>query len=183
MTNSITVRTNLPEFKRELQALGQRIERQIVRRSIRAAGTVFAKEAKRIAPVLDRAILTPKKTRIPGALRAAIRVASSRKSRKLTPVASVFVKATAKQVKRGADPFYWRFLEAGWIPRGPGQRFKGGPRRRALERERALASGATKITKYRFLQPAFQAKKNEALDAFIKAMNEGIAKENAKRGK
>lgn len=183
MTNSITVRTNLPEFKRELQALGQRIERQIVKSAIRAAGRVFVAEAKRVAPVLDRAILTRKKTRIPGALRSAIRVASSRKSRKNHPVQSVFVKATARQTKRGVDPFYWRFLEAGWIPRGPGQRFKGGKRRRALERERALAAGATKITKYAFLRPAFYAKKDQALDAFVKSMNEGIAKENMRRGK
>lgn len=182
MTNSITVRNNLPEFKRELVALGQRVERNITKNALRAAGRVFAAEAKRIAPVLNRAILTPKRTRIPGALRAAIRVASSRKSRKLTPVQTVGVRASKAQTKRGADPYYWRFLEGGWIPRGPGQRFKGGKRRRAVERERALRSGATKITKYNFLKPAFDRKKQEALDAFIKSMSDGIVKENLKRG-
>lgn len=94
---------------------------------------------------------------------------------------SVGVRATNVQTKSGIDPFYWRFLERGWVPRGPGQRFKGGPRRRKLERDRAIAAGAQEITKYRFLKPAFEAAGTRALDAFNKAVADGIAKENGSR--
>lgn len=181
MTNSITVRNNLPEFKRELLALGQRIERNIARAALRASAKVVADEANRIAPVLAKPILGRKRRRIPGALRNSIRVIGSRRSKRGLPAYALWVRATSKQAENGVDPFYWRFLEAGWIPRGPGNRFKGGKRRRAVERERALASGAQKITKYRFFEPAFKSKQAAAIDAFVKRVETGIAKENQKR--
>lgn len=175
MADGVTVKVNIPDFKRQLLALGQRMEKNIVRRGIRAAGSVFVDEARRRAPALRE----PRKGRVAGALKRAIRSVSRRSPRGIVKQ-SVGVRATSVQSKSGIDPFYWRFLEGGWIPRGPGQRFKGGTRRRRLERERAIAAGAQEIIKYRFLKPAFEASGPRALDAFNKAVVDGISKEGKK---
>lgn len=172
MADGVTVKVNIPDFKRQLQALGQRMEKNIVRRGIRAAGSVFVDEARRRAPVLRE----PRKDRVAGALRRAIRSVSRRSPRGIVKQ-SVGVRATSAQSKAGIDPFYWRFLEAGWVPRGPGQKFKGGVRRRKLERQRAIAAGARTVA-YPFLKPAFDAAGRRALDAFNKAVADGIAKES-----
>jgi HK97 gp10 family phage protein len=174
---SIKVTTNIPEFKRELAALGQRMEKNIVRSGARAAGRVFRDEARRRAPVLQRDDFI-RTNRVPGALKRAI-VTISRRSPRGTVRQSVTVRASKAQRGRGADPFYWRFLEGGWIPRGPGQRFRGGTRRRRLERQRAVAGGARRIA-YPFLKPAFDAVGQPALAAFTKAVEDGIARANLK---
>ena len=172
MADVIAVKVNIPDFKRQLLALGRRMEKNIARRGIRAAGAVFVAETRRRAPVLRE----PRKGRVAGALRRAIRSVSQRSQRGELRI-SVGVRTTRAQSKLGVDPFYWRFLEDGWIPRGPGKRFKGGERRRRLERERAIAAGAEKITKYKFLEPAFKAVGHRALEAFNQAVSDGIAKE------
>lgn len=172
MADGITVKVNIPDFKRQLQALGARMEKNIVRRGSRAAGAVFVAEARRRAPVLQR----PRKGRVAGALQRAIRGTSRRSPRGIVKQ-SVGVRATGAQTKSGVDPFYWRFLEGGWIPRGPGQRFRGGTRRRKFERERAIAGGARRVA-YPFLKPAFDAAGPMALEAFNQAVADGIAKES-----
>lgn len=166
------MKVNIPDFKRQLLALGQRMEKNIVRRGVRAAGAVFVNEARRRAPVLRE----PTKGRVAGALRRAIRSAPRRSERGVVKL-SVGVRVTGAQTKRGIDPFYWRWLEGGWVPRGPGNRFKGGKRRRALERERAIAAGARRVA-YPFLKPAFESAGTRALEAFNQAVADGIAKES-----
>lgn len=172
MADDITVKVNIPDFKRQLLALGQRMEKNIVRRGVRAAGAVFVAEARRRAPVLRE----PRRGRVAGALQRAIRSVSRRSPRGVVKQ-FVGVRATRAQTKSGVDPFYWRFLEGGWIPRGPGQRFKGGTRRRRLERGRAVAGGARRVA-YPFLKPAFDAAGSRALNAFNQAVTDGIAKES-----
>ena len=172
MADGITVKVNIPDFKRQLLALGQRMEKNIVRRGTRAAAAVFVAEARRRAPVLRQ----PRKGRVAGALQRAIRSTPRRSPRGIVKQ-SVGVRATRAQTKSGVDPFYWRFLEGGWIPRGPGHRFKGGARRRRLERERAVAGGARRVA-YQFLKPAFDAAGSRALNAFNPAVTDGIAKES-----
>lgn len=173
MADAVVVKVNIPDFKRQLLALGQRMERNIVRRGLRAAGAVFRDEARRRAPVLRE----PRKGRVAGALKRAIQSAGSRRSTRGKPEQIVYVKATRAQTKRGIDPFYWRFLEGGWVPRGPGQKIRGGRRRRKLERDRLIAGGA-QVVSYPFLKPAFEAVGSRALDAFTKAVEDGIAKES-----
>lgn len=81
---------------------------------------------------------------------------------------------------RIADPFYWRFLEGGWIPRGPGNKFKGGERTRAILRARALAGGASRVN-HPFLQPAFTFAENAALDTALEFMTRAIDMVNNER--
>lgn len=170
----LEVRVNIPDFKRQLKELGQRAERNIVRRAARAAANEFVQEARRRAPVLRE----PRKGRIRGTLQRAIR-SMSRRSPRGEVKQTVGVRQTRAQARHSADPFYWRFLEAGWVPRGRGQRFKGGRRRRALERERAIRGGA-RVVRYPFLSPAFESAGPRALSRFNQAVTDGIAKESAK---
>lgn len=175
----IKVVTNLPDFKRQLVALGQRVEKRLVNRALRAAGRVFRDEAKRQAPVLKDLGNT---RRAAGALRRGIYVGRSRSSsRKDAPAVFVGVRATPATKRRAAaDPFYWRFLEAGWMPRGAGRRLKGGERFRKLQRDRSAKAGARRL-EYPFLKPAFDTKRQQAVEAFSRSLTAGIEAESRKR--
>lgn len=170
--NEVIVRTNLPQVQRQLREFGLDFERRVVRSATNAAAQVIKKLAKQNAPVLK----TPKRGRIPGALRAAIYIGRDRRVPRGVERQYVSVKGKGDKSK----PFYWRFLEAGWIPRGPGQKFRGGERSRALQRSRALASGARKV-QYPFIAPAFSAGQGGAISAFYDRIAKRIARENAKQ--
>jgi len=177
MTDGVKVTVNIPDFRRQLAALGSRVEGNIAVRGLRAAGRVFRDEVRLRAPMLKQ----PTKGRTIGALKRSIYTGRSRSSRPGAPVHFVGVRAM-KATKRNAatDPFYWRWLEGGWMPRGRGQGLRGGNRYRALQRRRNLQSGGKRIS-YPFIAPAFQAKQREALGAFNAAVDKGIALENSKR--
>jgi hypothetical protein len=177
MTDGVKVTVNIPDFRRQLAALGSRVEGNIAVRGLRAAGRVFRDEVRLRAPVLDR----PTKGRTVGALKRSIYTGRSKLSRKGKPVHFVGVRAM-KATKRNAatDPFYWRWLEGGWMPRGRGQGLRGGNRSRALQRRRNLQSGGKRIS-YPFIAPAFKAKQRDALRAFNIAVDKGISEENRKR--
>lgn len=173
MADGIIIRTNLPAFKAQLAALGARLERRIVARGLNAAGRVLRESARRFAPVLKG----QRKGRVAGALRRAIYVGRSKQSKPGRPIVVVGVRASKAQQKRGVDPFYWRFLEGGWLPRGPGRKLRGGVRSRALQRERAIKAGSRRVA-YPFLAPAFRLSSGAALDAFERAVAQGIEAEN-----
>lgn len=171
---SIKVTANIPDFKRQLAELDKKFRQRVVRSALRAAGTVLVKSAQKNAPKLDRAISTPKTFRMPGALAAAIYTARGRAGRDRLRF-YVSVHRGKKYATRGwGDPFYWRFLEAGWIPRGPGKKLKGGTRRRALYRARLKKAGAKEIS-FPFFKPAFEKDGDRALSVFNQRMAKGIA--------
>lgn len=60
------------------------------------------------------------------------------------------------------DPFYWRFLEDGWIPRAPGKALRGGKRKKEQARSRDRAK---KIPARPFIAQALVNKKDQAIDA------------------
>lgn len=175
MADGIDIKFNLPDFKRQLQALGIDMERKIVRSATNAAAQEFKKLAVKNAPILK----ATSKNRQAGTLQKAIYVARSRS--KSTPgreAFSVSFRKGKRAAKKGVDAFYGRFLEAGWTPRGPGGKLRGGTRYKALIRARQ-SSG--KIIKYRFLKPAFDAGKDAALRAFTVKIEQRIAEANRKR--
>lgn len=175
MADGVSIKMNIPEFSRRLRELGADFERRAVRSATNAAGQVFRKAAIALAPELK----TPSKKRVRGVLKRSIYVARSRsQSRRGMETYSVSFR---KRKQSGGDPFYGRFLEAGWIPRGRGRALKGGRRSKALQRSRALAGGARKITEYAFLAPAFKSDGPAAVAAFNRKIEERIQKENAKR--
>lgn len=174
MADTIVVRTNLPDFRRQLAGLGDRMQKNVVRSAARAAAAVYRDAARQVAPLLR----VPDKRRMPGALRRSIYSGTRRGS---PGVVEAFVgvrgKRTVGRGQRVIDAFYGRFLEFGWIPRGPGQRFRGGTRTRALLRERALKAGATR-QRHPFLEPAFRRASGAALQAFNERMAAGLAVES-----
>lgn len=173
MADKITVKTNLPDFRRQLAALGTRMERRTVARAAREAAGVLREASRAEAPVLRK----PDKRRVAGALKRGIYVAQQRtRDRGLV---HFFVGVRSRRVVRGKalDPFYARFLEFGWVRRGGGERLRGGRRRRGLERSRAVAGGARRFQRP-FLAPAFRKASGRALSAFNARMERELRNEN-----
>lgn len=202
MSDGVLVKVNIPDFKRQLDELGMKMETKIAIGALKAAGAVFLKAAKSFAPVLK----TPDPRRTAGDLRKSIFLGRSHFGTRDAPQLYIGIHAgryvsmkrggrvsggpmeKALQRKRNiasgagriADPFYWRFLEGGWIPRGPGNKFKGGERTRAILRARALAGGASRVS-HPFLQPAFTFAENAALDTALEFMTRAIDMVNNER--
>ncbi|MEI6317418.1 MAG: HK97-gp10 family putative phage morphogenesis protein [Pseudomonadota bacterium] len=175
--SEVTVKTNIADFRRELRDLGRRIERRVVRNAVVATARALVPIARAEAPRLR----SPDKRRQAGALARAIYVAKPKATAESVS-ARVSVRgkpAGGRKSKKVADAFYWRFLEGGWTPRGPGKRLRGGVRRRALERRRNAAGGA-KSYRYPFLQPAFRKAQAQLLEVFHQRMAAGIAREQAR---
>lgn len=164
MADEFRIRVNIGKFREEIRQLGALIERRIATNAVRAAARVFRDAARADAPVLRKA--DPRRER--GALKRSVTIFRSRNRTRGIVSYTVGVRAGKALAKRGGDPFYWRFLERGWIPRGPGKRLKGGRRRRSLERRRLRGTGA-QVAKFPFLAPAFQRVKRTALAAFERA--------------
>jgi HK97 gp10 family phage protein len=159
MSDGFRVTMNLPDFRRQLRELGERVEKRVVRNATRAAARVFRDAARAEAPVLAE----PNPRRVAGALRRGIYAGPSKVRRGRGIVAFyVGVRASKTARKTARDPFYWRFLEAGWIPRGPGQRIQGGTRRKALERTRTAGRRIARP----FLATAFRRAQGAAVAAF-----------------
>jgi HK97 gp10 family phage protein len=166
----VVVRSNLPEFKRQLDTIKVDMQRRAVRRATAAVGRIFRNEAKRISPVLQ----TMRKHRVMGALRKNIIVKRSRYQRVGAERYFVGVRSGKVSQRASGDPFYWRFLEGGWMPRGAGRRLKGGNRSRALQRSRSRSAGGS-FVQFPFLAPAFNSKRTEALQAFSDAIARAVA--------
>lgn len=169
----LNVKHNLPDFKAQLARFGVDFERRTVRSATLAAANVFKKLVIAEAPVLRK----PSGKRISGALRKSIYVARSKRSTKGAERYVVSFRKGRKAAKSGRDAFYGRFLELGWVPRGPGKRLLGGVRSRALQRTRSTSA---KITQYKFISPAFQRGKSAALAVFTRRIETRIAKESKK---
>jgi HK97 gp10 family phage protein len=177
--SDIDVRINVRDFNADLRDLGGRITKRVARNAVAAGARVIVPIAKKLAPVLRN---TKERRRIPGTLRAGIY------QKKAVPIPggvsstiSVRSPRTRSFTKRAGiqTPFYWRFLEGGWIPRGPGKRIKGGERRR--RETRAATAGGKR--QFPFLAPALKQGGPAAVRKFEEIMDKGIAREQAKRGK
>lgn len=164
--DAIKVKSNLPDFKRQLDAFKLDIQKNIVRNATRAAAKVFQRAVIAAAPVLRKA----RKGRVAGALRNSIYVKEDRRSKAGTLHFIVSFKKS-----KGSDPFYGRFLEGGWLPRGPGKKLRGGTRFREVQRLRNEARGARRV-RYQFIEPAAKQGAGAALQAFSEKMTEGLAK-------
>lgn len=176
MTQPLVIaKVDIPDFTRQMREVGKQTRTKVVRAALRDAVNVFARRSRLEAPMLGKAT----KRRMPGALKAAIYASRGRSGRDRERF-YVAVRTGKRNKLRGmtGDPFYWRFLEDGWIPRGPGRKLRGGVRSRALQRRRLLEGGAVKITKYRFFKPAFEAVGGSALNAFNARMTSGFQSVN-----
>lgn len=172
MADGITIKTNLPDFKKQLKDFGYDMERKVFRSGVAAAANVFRKLTVQLVPVRT------------GLLKKAIYTKRARDSRNGLEHYFVGVRQGKKAQRRkggSLDAFYWRFVEQGHLVRRRGRGIRGGRRSAALQRSRLNASGAARVPAYPFLAPAFQRGKDQALQAFTTRVQARIDKENAKR--
>jgi len=174
---------NLPDFQRQLEEFSDDLQLKVVRAGVAAAARVFRKIALTKVPVLRprggsegprNRIHRRYDARVAGNLRKSIYTARAKDS---TRGYDHYV-VSFKKKHQLQDPFYGRFLEDGWVPRGRGKALRGGERHKAFVRAR---DSGRKITKYAFLGPAYQAGKAAALAAFVDRVADRIKKENSKR--
>jgi HK97 gp10 family phage protein len=164
----------LPEFSSRLRALGADAVK-VVRSAALAVGTMYKKAAAANAPVLKKRDTRKKNPRVAGALRKAIYSARSRRKSK-PGLEVVTVSVRSKGAKNSA--YYWRWVEAGHLARGPGQKIKGGNRLRALTRDRLKASGAKFVPGVHYLERAFKSNQGNAITVFNGRIEKRIAKAN-----
>jgi HK97 gp10 family phage protein len=177
MNDSMMLRMNgLPAFSARLRALGADMERKVVRAGALAAGVVFRNAARQNAPSLK--LGNKRKDRVPGALKRSIYATRSKsKSRPGLEAIVVAARAGTKTGKKGvATAFYWRWVEAGHLARGPGGKLKGGNRSRELQRARLKQSGGKFVPGVAFLGRAFSGRQEQAVAAFNKRIEARIAK-------
>lgn len=171
MPDGFNVKVDLQDFRRQLAEVDRRMRRRAISQGVRDAAKVFRDAAREKAPVLRKA----SRYRIPGSLRAAITIARSKRAERGAVAFSVIVRASKGRRGGNRDPFYWRFLEGGWIPRGPGQGLRGGARSRSAQRQR-LSAGRLQFP---FLAPAFQQASGSALAAFERGVERRLAEVQA----
>jgi HK97 gp10 family phage protein len=176
MVDSVEVRViGLPEFKAQLRLLGYDMERKVMRAAGMAAAQVFKKAAQANAPVGR----VQSKTRTPGRMKKNIFAGRSKNRSKPGKEIIVVGVRNGKRFQNGKenrDAYYWRWVEAGHVARGPGTRLKGGDRSRALERKRIKESGGRVVQGVWFMRRAYDANQDKALAAFNKRIEARIAK-------
>ncbi len=171
------------DLKRELRAAPEKIRRLAVRGALRKAGRVISTAAKAAAPVLA----VPTKTRRPGTVKRAIRVATSKFARR-TGDEGVYIGVRPlrgrRQVKLGKagatnpnDPYYWWFVELGTAAHKIRAR-KGKRLGLAPSYPRVVSHPGTKGAG--FMASAAREKGQEAVGVFMREAIPQIEKLNAK---
>lgn len=164
----------IPEFSARLRALSADMQRKVVRAGALAAATDFRNAAKANAP---QSRVSRGRGHTPGQLKRAI-VAGRAKNRSKPGIEAytVVVRAGKARRKNQSSAFYWRWVEAGHLVRGPGKKLQGGDKSRALQRQRLQASGAKYVPPNAFLLRAFRARQGQAVAAFNKRIEVRIQK-------
>lgn len=143
----------LDQLARVLRELPPAIERKRLAKPVSDAAALIRDEAKRLAPV---AIEVGKGDPPPGTLKAAILLAHIPGDR-LTATYAVWVRHGKKFQRMGksgaknGDAFYWTFVEF----------------------------GTSKMHAQPFMRPAYETRKNQALDVIIDGLRYGVDAEAA----
>lgn len=151
------------------------------RRMVASAGTVLKKEAKAIAQsngfkrsgALIRNIAIKRESAAPAGteqynLGVRHGVNLTKKAREKSPL-----ELRKGRVRYADDPYYWGFLEFGWIPRGPGKALRGGTRMKMAMRN--VQSGK-RIPGKPFIGQALVNKQQEAVAAMQDRLDKDLAK-------
>lgn len=174
--DELDVQVDIKDFTQQLKKLGAEMEQKVVASAVSAAAEVFKKAIVRLAPKAERG-RGGKYPRVAGLLKRAVYKYRKRdpKTGTVAMVVSFRKGKGAQRLKRGSlDAWYARFLEFGWIPRGPGAKFKGGKRRVLFQRSAYTALGGRTVTKYKFIGPGYAKAKSDALTAFTARMDKRI---------
>lgn len=183
MADTVNVQ-GLSELKERLQALPKNISRNVLRGSVAAGAAVIRDEARAQAPAYTGEVSAGHPP--PGTLKRSIIIKQIRE--KSGPQLQTFYVAVrrgkkyGKQGKKGnlsQDAFYASWVEFGhWVNTG---KALGGGRLRDLKRQVAIAGGMSKFVPARpFMRPAFESKKEAALQAIKAYLEKRIPIEAAK---
>ena len=170
------VRTNLPDFRRQMDELGPKVGRRVLRFAVAGAARVFRDVARARAPMRQASARGGKVfasrygNRMPGLLRRSIIVVRNRReSGRTTETYTSTVRTGDPPTKGGAsrDAYYWRWVEAGHVKRQPGGRLTGGARTRSAARA-ALRRGGEFVEGRWYMRSAFAQAGNRALAEFYR---------------
>lgn len=172
------MKTNIVAFRRQLRAMNADLEQKGNRLATAAAARVFRAAVARTAPLGAT-----------GMLRRSIFVFRSRRSRRPNTIYAVSVrshrrrKIDRKTKKVMLDAYYWGWVEAGHLARGPGQALRGGNRRKALERARLRRAGAAFVPGRWYFRRAFATSSSEAVRAYERRLAKEVARMTAVPGR
>jgi HK97 gp10 family phage protein len=176
---TLSIRTNLPDFSREMERLAKSVK-PIASSSTRAGARQFAKYVRQTAPKdtgrLRKAVIVYRGRRV--GEKEVLSIVGIRQGKAAQAVQrkstgqrhSPFKLTTIKVLN--LDAYYWKFLEAGFIPRGPGNSLQGGRRFKKLIRER---TAGRKIQR-EFIAPAFKRGQSAALRGFYVELDKQFIK-------
>lgn len=172
----------LPDLREALSGLVPKLRVRALRNALTAGARIVQRAARAATPVLKLSTRSGqaayrKGYRRPGTVKKAISVRLSKQARREGNV-GVFVNVRpAKGGSRGAknyrDPFYWRWINFGWNPRGPG----GGASAARAHRKLAQRGGPTAKPGAEFLQAGARML-GAAMAEFVKRIGPAIAKLN-----
>jgi len=172
--------SGLVEIKSRLTTLNDDIQRNVVRAAVGAGAREIAKEARLRAPRAEAAHWRAKGKKVsPGTLAKAIAAGRSRtESQPGKEIWRVFVRHGKKEQAKGLDAYYAGWVEFGHYyvpPKG-----KGGAGGSLRQRRKIRALGSARwIPGKPFLRPAFEAKKEAAVQAMVDRLKQRLDKAGA----
>ena len=176
----------LGELKANFAKLGEAMERRVARAMVAAGGAVLKKEAKALAQgygfkrtgALVKNIVIKREPSAPAGTaeyHLGVRHGRNLTKKQKTEGKSLKISGGRVSVKYKDDPFYWRFLEFGWIPRKAA--LKGGKRKKDEARKR---DAGRKIPGRSFIEKALTNKRQQAIDAMSARLQRELDKAAAK---
>lgn len=157
MAETITV-TGLKEIQRSLYSYSQQLGDRVVLGALRQGANLVKKAAQANAPVKSGAL---KQRGI------VVRKSKIHRGKSSKDLIGVYLTIASK---KKTDPFYGKFQETGWVPRGrpnmlrPSFRKGFGFTRRSIGSSRVTGGGAARIPGKRFIDQAFLEKREQAAE-------------------
>lgn len=166
---TVTLRTNLPDLKRQMAQLGQKIQRKVIRSATSAAAREIANQA--------RSAIRLRTVRRSGSLQRAVFVARLRRTPRGSEIYRIGIRSGAsartRKTKAGVskiDAFYWYWVDQGHIKR-QAKALSGGRRGVALQRQRIRSAGGWVPGRF-FMREAYQRGRSQAVNAFYKRFDQ-----------
>ncbi|MFY9326492.1 MAG: HK97-gp10 family putative phage morphogenesis protein [Georgfuchsia sp.] len=176
----------LADLKLQLKTLQADLRRKVVRSALRDAAGPMNRAARANAPVLKK----PATYRLPGTLKASIVTKASKRINGRNGEIGVYISVRKRKGLGGKasarnpfDPFYWRFMEFGFTTKtGKKRAIAGGTRSREIARKALINAGQARwIEGSHFMERAFDANTNSAIDIFKTRLKTRIDKANTRK--
>lgn len=175
MSDSVITVSGLQETQRTLYAYSQQMGDRVVRMALRQGANYVLKSIREGVPVRTGLLK-----------RRGFRVANSRihNGKRQSEMIGLYI-----GLRKGkGDPFYGRFQNDGWVPRGFKSNgmwsfhegaLRGGKWSRTIQRDADMANGKRRVPGKGFVQRAFAERKEAAVELIVRAAEAGA--ESVKR--